>query len=113
MSVNNKVILTGNLGTDAEVITTNKSEFVVFSLCTQDSYKKEGNWIKKDPVWHAVSVFNPQLMALAKRLKQGERIEVTGELTYLQKERDGVKYQEARVNAYLIEDAPLPAKSEG
>ena len=113
MSVNNKSILTGNLGMDAGVITTEKSEFVAFSICTQDSYKKGNDWIKKDPVWHDIRVFNPQLMALAKRLKKGERVEVTGELTYLPKECDGIKYRDTRINAYLIEDAPLPNKSEG
>ena len=58
MGVNNKVILTGNLGKDAEVIKTENSEFVAISLCTQDSYKKDEEWIKREPVWHKVTVFN-------------------------------------------------------
>ena len=108
MALNNKVILTGNLGSDAELIKTEKSEFVSLSLCTQDSYKKDEEWLKKEPVWHKVTVFNKNLITLAKRLKKGERIEVIGELTYIDKEREGINYKEARINARNIEEAALP-----
>ena len=105
MALNNKVILIGNLGSDAELIKTEKSEFVSMSLCTQDSYKKDDEWIKKEPVWHKITVFNKYIIPLAKRLKKGERIEVIGEITYVDKEREGINYKEARINATSIEDA--------
>ncbi len=108
MSLNNKVTLVGNLGSDAELIKTEKSEFVSLSLCTQDSYKKEEEWIKKKPEWHKVTVFNKNIIPFAKRLKKGERVEVEGELTYVDKEREGVSYKEARINAKSIEEALLP-----
>lgn len=112
MGINNKAILVGNLGADAELITTDNSEFVALSLCTQDSYKKDDQWLQKEAVWHKITVFNKNLIPLAKRLKKGERIEVTGEITYVAQERDGVPYQEARINAYAITEAPL-VKAEG
>lgn len=107
MARNNEVKVTGNLGTDAEVITTGKSPFAVFPLYTQDSYKKDGQWIDKEPDIHDIMVFGESLIEHARLLKKGYRVEVIGEIKYQIKERDGVKYKEARIHAKAIKDATL------
>ena len=112
MAQNNKVILIGNLGRDAESIKTDNSEFVVFSLCTQDSYKDKAKneWIEKKAVWHEIKVFKPYLLEDAKKLKKGERIELIGELDYEQK--PDIPFPKVHIHATSIEDAPLPKKGE-
>ncbi len=113
MAQNNKVILIGNLGKDAKPVSIEGGEFVVFSLCTQDSYKNKesGEWVDKKPVWHEIKVFKPYLLEDAKELKKGERVEVIGELNYEQKE--GIPFPKMHIHAIRIEEAALPKPTQG
>ncbi len=103
MAYNAKVELIGNLGADAKCIEKEGKTFVALSLATKDSYPvKEGeNTVWKDnqtTLWHQVLIFRPMAMEIAKTLKSGDRVEISGSLSYrsIQGE-DGYKHQEATI----------------
>ncbi|MFY0654969.1 MAG: single-stranded DNA-binding protein [Cyclobacteriaceae bacterium] len=114
ISKNNEVTLIGNIGAEPKVIDKNDKLFVVFSLATQDSYKDDNDeWQKKDPIWHNnLLAFNTSAINKAKELSKGERIRITGSLSYRPFETtiDGdktVNKNEASIIVASIEKAPL------
>lgn len=118
MTYNNTVTLTGNMGSEARIIETEESRFAAFSIATTDSHKTEaGEWQEKDTIWHNILVFNPKVIEIAKSLKKGTRIEVTGALSYRPFEvanGDGevITKKEASIIAGKIEQAPLVKKKK-
>jgi single-strand DNA-binding protein len=76
----NKVILMGFLGNDAEVRTANNRSFTTLSLATKSSYKdkKSGEYVSHTE-WHRCVVFG-KLSEFAGTLKKGAHIQVEGEL---------------------------------
>lgn len=114
MAYNSTVILTGNLGSAPKTIEGLNKTFTTFSLATTDSYqeKDSGEWKNKETQWHEVVVFGSKLMEQAQQLEKGNRVKVTGSLTYKSREvfdNEGKSFsiKEARVIAGKIEDAPL------
>ena len=115
MAYNNTVQLTGNLGTDPEIIEGGEKPFAVLSLATTDSYKdKSGAWQPKETVWHRVIVFAPKVVDQVKHYQKGDRLAVTGSLSYKPREINdngqSYKIMEASVIAGKVEEAPLPKK---
>lgn len=110
---NNKVVLTGNLGATPKLVDKSDKLFVAFSMATQDGYyNKDNEWVAKPSVWHQVLVFNNSLVELAQTLKKGERIELTGALSYrsftaLLEDNQTTKKQEAAIIASNIVHKPL------
>jgi single-strand DNA-binding protein len=74
----NKVILIGFVGSDAEVRTTNDRNFTTLSLATKSSYKKDELFVSHTE-WHRCVVFG-KLSEFASTLKKGAHIQVEGEL---------------------------------
>jgi single-strand DNA-binding protein len=74
----NKVILIGFLGSDAEVRTNGDRSLTTLSLATKSSYKKDGKYIEHTE-WHRCVVFG-KLGEFAATLKKGAHIQVEGEL---------------------------------
>lgn len=117
MATNNQVILTGNLGQDPEDFTNAKGQpFIRLSLSTTDSYKEEksGEWKDKDSVWHTVFVFGPNACAYARSFQKGDRVKITGSLSYQTTtamiEGETRYFNNATIIARRIEDARLPRK---
>lgn len=117
MARNNIVELTGNIG--KEPTTHNPKtdeEFVVLRLVTTDSYQDDkGNWIEKDPVWHSVLFFAPSARDYARAYKTGDRVKVTGSLSYRTLEVTNQKgkvqkFTTASIIGSRIQDARLPRK---
>lgn len=83
---NNYVKLTGNLGNTPEVLQGAKSEFLVFSLYTNESYfdEEKDAYVKTEtPTIHDVIVFaNSKVFQMAKLLKSGNFITLEGKLNY-------------------------------
>lgn len=117
MAINNIVMLTGNLGSEARIIVTEESTFAAVSLATTDSYKdQDDNWQEKETFWHQLVVFNPRVIEELKSLKKGTRIKVTGSLSYrpfevVNGEGQVITKKEATVIARQIELAALPKKA--
>ena len=85
MAINNTVILTGNMGAEAEIIETENTTFASLSLATTDTYKDEesGDWMDQATIWHNnVISFNPKIIQALKGLKKGSRIKIEGSLSY-------------------------------
>ena len=76
----NKAILIGFLGKDAEVRNANNRSFTTFSLATKSSYKdkKKGEYVTHTE-WHRCVVFG-KLSEFASTLKKGAHVQVEGEL---------------------------------
>ena len=74
----NKVILIGFLGNDAEVRTNNDRSLTTLSLATKSSYKKDGKYVEHTE-WHRCVVFG-KLGEFAAKLEKGAHILVEGEL---------------------------------
>jgi len=76
----NKAILIGFLGKDAEVRNANNRSFTTFSLATKSSYKdkKKGEYISTTE-WHRCVVFG-KLSEFAATLSKGAHVQVEGEI---------------------------------
>ena len=88
----NKVILKGYIGKEAENFATKQQRtFVVFSLAVKSSYKdKQTNQWMNRTEWPRIVVFGTPADH-AKSLKKGDYIEVEGELRSSQREIEIVK----------------------
>lgn len=113
MTYTNTAILTGNMGSEAKLIEKGDKTFASFSIATTDSYKNEqGEWVKKDSVWHDILIFNPRLVQQVKAFKKGTRLTITGFISYRPFEEtlaDGrtITKKEASIVAGKIEMATL------
>ena len=76
----NKAILIGFLGKDAEVRNANNRSFTTFSLATKSTYKdkKRGERVSHTE-WHRCVVFG-KLSEFASTLKKGAHVQVEGEI---------------------------------
>jgi single-stranded DNA-binding protein len=116
MANNNNVILRGNLGKDPARYQDKKGNgYVILSLCTQDSYQDEQSqeWKTLPEVWHTVFAFG-KTAAIANSFKKGERIEVSGRLSYqttkVMIDGETRHFTEATITAWSIKDARLRKK---
>ena len=86
MAANNRVELTGFLGNDPCEYQGEYGPFLALSIATTDSYKVEEQgetiWKDRETVWHDVLVFRKTTMQFAKELKRGDRVHITGEISY-------------------------------
>src|SRR5271169_5032299 len=76
----NKAILIGFLGIDAEVRNANNRSFTTFSMATKSSYrdKKKGEYVSHTE-WHRCVVFG-KLSEFAATLSKGAHVQVEGEI---------------------------------
>lgn len=116
MAYNCKVELNGAIGQDAKLIEKDGKTFVALRVATKDSYPvKEGDktlWKEKESLWHDVLVFRPLSVAIAKELKKGDIVEITGSLSYREfKDENGHKKHEASIIANFIKKIEV-GKSE-
>ena len=111
----NKVILIGFLGNDAEVRSNDNRSFTTISLATKSSYKKDGQYISHTE-WHRCVVFGKGLAKFAGTLKKGAHLQIEGELR--SRKYDSTKtgaeetIWEIRVNSILKLDRAEKASPE-
>jgi single-strand DNA-binding protein len=108
MSFNNKVQLSGFLGQDPKEIAKSGKNFTVLQVATTDSYAvkqdKQTKWEDKETIWHDVFVFRPTALKIAKDLKKGDKVELSGSLSYrLFKDEAGITRKQATIVANFIE----------
>lgn len=77
----NKIIIIGNLGSDAEVNFLPSGDTALnFRVATSERYRdKEGN-VKEDTEWHRVVVYGKLADAIAQYLTKGRSVYVEGRL---------------------------------
>lgn len=90
--MSNIVILTGRLGRDAEVRTTQGGQKVAnLNIATTEAWKdrNSGEW-KEKTQWHRVVTWQEGLAdMLANKAKSGRLVQVTGTLEYRSWRKDG------------------------
>jgi single-strand DNA-binding protein len=113
----NKAILMGFLGNDAEVRTgQNNQKFTTFSLATKTSYKdkESGEYIPRTE-WHRCIVFG-KFSEFAATLKKGAHIQVEGEIRHTEytprKAKKPVRTDNIRVTSILKLDRAERAAEE-
>ena len=113
----NKAILMGFLGGDAEVRTgKNDQKFTTFSLATKTSYKdKESGEFISHTEWHRCIVFG-KFGEFAATLKKGAHVQVEGEIRHSEytpkKAERPVRADNIRVNSILKLDRAEKAAAE-
>jgi len=108
MSNNNRVELSGHLGADPKVIGKDDKTFLVLRLATTDSYPvgqgEEVKWKDRETIWHDVLVFKPATAHFARDLKKGDRVQITGAISYRPfKDAEGYTRRQANIVASFIE----------
>jgi single-strand DNA-binding protein len=79
----NKVILIGNLGKDPEVRSfQNGGRVCNLRIATSENWKDKATGERKERTeWHAVAIFNDNLVTVAERyLKKGSKVYLDGQL---------------------------------
>ena len=113
----NKAILMGFLGSDAEVRTgKNDQKFTTFSIATKTSYKsKESGEYVSHTEWHRCIVFG-KFSEFAATLKKGAHIQVEGEIRHIEytpkKAKKPVRTDSVRVTSILKLDRAEKATPE-
>jgi single-strand DNA-binding protein len=87
----NKVILFGNLGADAEVLTTAKGAVCKMRLATTERWKDKDGQKREDTQWHRITLFGAGAEKLGPSLKKGQNLFVEGRLKTSSYEKDGQK----------------------
>ncbi|XP_075972424.1 mitochondrial single stranded DNA-binding protein [Anticarsia gemmatalis] len=79
----NQVTLLGRVGADPQKRGSAEHPVINFPVATHFSYKYESGDILQRTDWHRVSIFKPGLRdTIYKYLKKGQRVYVTGKLSY-------------------------------
>jgi len=110
MTFNNKVQLSGFLGQEPKVIMKENKSFTALRIATTDSYPvkhdNQTKWEDKETVWHDVLVFRPIAAKYAQELSKGDKVEVSGSLSYkVFKDEKGISRRQAIVIANFVEKA--------
>ena len=108
MAINNRVELHGHLGADPKAIGKDDKTFLVLRLATTDSYPvgqgEDVKWKDRETVWHDVLVFRPATAHFARDLKKGDRVQITGAISYRSfKDAEGYNRRQANIVASFIE----------
>ena len=81
-NLRNHVLLIGNLGQDVELKKfSNGNNVARVSLATNESYKRENEWITETQ-WHRIVAWGKLAERMAKQLKKGQQVTVQGKLKY-------------------------------
>ncbi|KAF9824228.1 hypothetical protein SFRURICE_019908 [Spodoptera frugiperda] len=79
----NQVTLLGRVGADPQKRGSEEHPVINFPLATHYSYKYESGDMLQRTDWHRISIFKPGLRdTVYKYLKKGQRVYITGKLSY-------------------------------
>ena len=90
---------------------------MALSVATTDSYciEKDGEkkWFERETVWHDVLIFKPLAVHYANELKKGDRVQITGEISYRAfKDAEGNTRKQATIIAAYIEKVHYEKQEE-
>jgi single-strand DNA-binding protein len=100
----NKVILSGNLGQDPELKTTDGGTVICnFSVATKERVKKDGEWTDHTE-WHRIVAFGGQAETTARFCVKGSKVLVEGKLqTRKWEDKEGVQRSTTEIVADSVE----------
>lgn len=93
------ICIAGNTGKDAEHKTTDKSEFCSFSVAVDDGWGDS-----KTTIWFDVTRWGKGADGLARTLRKGSKVAVSGELST--REHNGKAYLQVRADKVTILSTP-------
>ena len=105
----NKVILSGNVGKDPDIRDAGGTEVMSFSLATNESYKKENEWVDATE-WHNIVRWKPT--DYQKNIGKGTKLLVEGRIRTRDYEKDNVKHYVTEIIADKIEVFDMSGKAE-
>ena len=106
----NSVALSGNIGRDPEIRSTQSGTSILsFSLAVNERIKK-GDEFTDYTNWVEIIVFGRRADSLSKILSKGTKIAVSGKLRYSSWERDGVRRSKLEV---IADDVDIMQRREG
>ena len=101
----NKVMLIGNIGKDAELLTTQSgSKFCKFTLATNERYTDSQGQLQTSTEWHTVKIWGPQGERAVAKCRKGRRCYVEGKLTSYEG-TDNKRFWEIRCYTWRILDS--------
>lgn len=81
-SILNEVRISGNVGRKPECKPTENGVMIVFTVCVNEKYKKDGETILKKPVWINCVCYQPARVSYLKlHLHEGSFISLRGRLS--------------------------------
>ncbi len=109
MSINS-VSISGNLGRDSEIRSTQSgTSILTFPLAVSERIKKGDSW-EEYTNWIDVVVFGRRADSLSKILAKGMKVAVSGHLRYSTWERDNVKRSKIEV---IADDVDIMQRRDG
>jgi single-stranded DNA-binding protein len=101
MTTNCKIELFGTVSRPPKLVAKNDMKFLVLSVATRDSFVDEINGKNKEKVlYHDIIAFNSDVISTLKSLQKGEKLYLTGTLSYKPIEaNDGFKKPQASIVA--------------
>lgn len=110
MSITNRIVLIGHLGTNPDVKTTQTGKTVTtLHLATNSNFKNKNESVFPTPyqtktVWHRISVWGKLAEAAGQNLKKGDKVFIEGSLNKRSYEdTDGKTHYIHEVKAYFVE----------
>lgn len=104
-SLKNRVQLIGNVGSDAEVKTFDKSKMARFSLATNETFKNAAGEKVKETQWHQLVIWGKPAELAEKLLKKGVEVAIDGKLvtrSYTDKDNNKKYVTEVVVNEFVL-----------
>lgn len=108
----NKVMLLGNLGADAEVLTTAKGAVCKMRLATNEKWKDKDGQKRENTEWHKVTLFGGGAEKLGPWLKKGQQVFVEGKLHTSSYEKEGQKRWSTEIIADQVRFGASAANGE-
>ena len=109
------IILTGNVGSDPEVrFTPNGVAVCNFNIANTERKQVNEAWVDGRTNWFKVAVWRSQGEAAAETIRKGDRVAVSGRLSFNEYEKDGVTKVVPEITAEWVAVIPRanPAKKE-
>ena len=108
----NRVIITGNLGSDPTLRATGSGLAVAnISVATNERVKQDGEWVDHTE-WHNIVVFGGQADSCGKFLAKGSKVAVEGKLrTRAFTDRNGNERKSTEIVADRVEFMPKAQSS--
>lgn len=114
MSLNNMVLLRGNLGKNPEIRYTGKGTPVSnFSIATDSHWMDEEGQRQHRVEWHSIVVWGRLAEVCVKYLMKGQSVTIRGELLNKKyRDRTGIDRQKAEIHAAEIDFGTKPRMRE-
>ncbi|HSO36206.1 MAG TPA: single-stranded DNA-binding protein, partial [Labilithrix sp.] len=108
----NQVIIMGNLGADPELrMAAGGVAVLKMRVATNESWQDKSNQWQERTEWHRVTVFGKRAETLAKFLRKGMCVTVSGQIRTSSYEKEGQKHYSTEIIAMQVHSPNQPTRS--